>query len=75
MFNRTYHVRAARQAINAEIAKGYYRPPTRPVPGADVPVLRGRHVRRIVGDAPDSQLTLPFPLTEAELAKEFEKFS
>lgn len=30
MFNRTYHIRAAKQAIIAEIAKGYYRPASRP---------------------------------------------
>jgi hypothetical protein len=69
LFNREYQIRSARRAIIAEIAKGYYRP-------AERPLVRGvDHIRSISRDrrlGPVEQLPLPFPMSEQELAEDFE---
>jgi hypothetical protein len=70
MFNREYHIRSARRAIIAEIARGYYRPASRPDPrNGDRPRAR---LRTVDNSQVIAQLKLPFALTEQELAEDFE---
>ena len=66
MFNRTYQVRATRRAILAEVHKGFYRPAKRPDPrvmSTKVDTRKNVHY--------SGKLSLPFPLSERELAEDF----
>jgi len=86
MFNRTYHIRARKAAIGKLVAEGlldrdgFYRPsrPVSPVPGPKPQVAPGnalhgppRGQRKAFPGG--RQLELPFPLTEEELAAEFDR--
>jgi hypothetical protein len=78
MFNRSYHLRAVKNAggghkvatavLAATEGGAFYRPAV-PVPPQPPRTLRKRHS----GGGEDRQLKLAFALTEEELAAEFER--